>query len=128
MSELIKHAEFAAALHDQGLVLKHEGAPCPARIDVSGSTLDGAMLSIDLVLLKGSKIQAAKLQRTSEKDTVNASIFLSAKSILATRGSKTDSFARVLLVADNDAEHEIGRTETIVDDLSPEYALWDPTP
>ena len=123
VSDLIKHAEFAAALKDQGLVFKHSAAPCPLRVEVSGKdALDGACLSIDLDILEGSKVEAAKM--VSSGDSRHASIFLSAKSILATRGAKTDSFCRVMLVLDGGVEHEIGRTETVIDDLSPEFNAY----
>ena len=36
---------------------------------------------------------------------------INAVDILATRGESTDSFARVMMVSDNDTEFEMGRTE-----------------
>ena len=64
VSDLIKHAEFAAALKDQGIVFKHSAAPCPLRVDVSGKgALDGACLSLDLDILEGSKVRHAPAPR-----------------------------------------------------------------
>ena len=122
LSDLIKHGDFATSLRDQAIVLKHAGQACPIRVDVTGGLLDGAMVSLDVELLSGSKIDAARAAPAGADDTVTANVYLCASRILATRGAKTDSFARVMLVVDGGStEHEIGRTEVVADDLSPEY-------
>ena len=125
VADLVKHADFAVALKEQAIVLKHSAAPCPLRVDidgVSGGALDGAMLSLDLDILEGSKAEAAKT--VAAGDTRHANVFFAARSVLATRGGKTDTFCRLVLVTDSGAEHEVGRTETVMDDLSPDYNTY----
>lgn len=121
LGDLVKHAEFATALKDQALVLKHAAQPCPLRVDLDleGSLLNGGMLSLDVELLSATSTAAAKA--TKEGDQLEARVCLSANKILATRGLKTDSFCRVMLVLEGEVEHEVGRTEIVADSLSPEY-------
>ena len=59
----------------------------------------------------------------SEQDQqLEVEIYIRCEDILATRGTNTDSFVRVILIeVDTLAEHEIGRTEVQDDTLSPEY-------
>jgi hypothetical protein len=52
---------------------------------------------------------------------LNVEMYIRCEGILATRGTKTDSFVRIILIEDNLTEHEVGKTETQEDSLDPEF-------
>ena len=117
--DLIRHADFVAQMREQHLV--GPLSLCPLGIPMGGPELDGASLSVSVELVEG-----AKMREDGAGDARLANVFLSARDILATRGSYTDSFARLMLVLEGEVEHEIGRTELVKDTLSPEYNTYIP--
>ena len=57
-----------------------------------------------------------------EDQALEVEMYIRCEDILATRGTRTDSFVRVILIEDDTlAEHEVGRTEVQDDTLDPEY-------
>ena len=56
-----------------------------------------------------------------QEQQVEVEIYIRCQDILATRGTKTDSFVRVILIDEALFEHEVGRTEVQDDTLNPEY-------
>ena len=73
MADLIKHADFVTGLRDQAIVLKHAQQPCPIRIDIAGGLLDGAMLSIEVQMLTGSKVRGRRGHACIEASARSAS-------------------------------------------------------
>ena len=74
-----------------------------------------ANLTVEALLVV-SKSAPSEASESYEK-----ALTLGAHGILATRGAATDSFARLLLVTKGQVEWEIGRTELVMDDLTPNW-------
>jgi len=65
--------------------------------------------------------QRAPLVGLDDGQVRECNILLAAVGILATRGESTDSFARVMMLGEHEAEFEMGRTNVMNDNLSPIY-------
>ena len=63
----------------------------------------------------------SKSAPSEASESYECCVYLGAHGILATRGAATDSFARLLLVTKGQVEWEIGRTELVMDDLTPNW-------
>ena len=64
---------------------------------------------------------AAAATHDATEQQLDVEIHLRGKGILATRGTKTDSFVRVMLITDNMTEIEVGKTEIVQDTLDPVF-------
>lgn len=89
----------------------------------SGSTIGDSLSRLAQEgMAKLAPITGAGSEDSEQVQKLEVEIYIRCEDILATRGTKTDSFVRVILIeVDTLAEHEIGRTEVQDDTLNPEY-------
>lgn len=73
-------------------------------------------------MAKLAPITGAGAGVSEEDQQLEVEMYIRCEDILATRGTKTDSFVRVILIEDDTlAEYEVGRTEVQDDTLDPVY-------
>jgi len=117
--QLKVHAEVNEKLRHQGALGKDNDMLLRLPIASFGVEKHAALL-LDVAL--GARLNVSGPSGGDNlSETVEVCAYLAAHGILATRGAATDSFARMMFVTEGETEWEMGRTEVVPDDLTPEY-------
>ena len=84
---------------------------------------DGSQVQLSSItsVREEEEAQGQASQHDASEQQLDVEIHLRGKDILATRGTKTDSFVRVMLITDNMTEIEVGKTEIVQDTLDPVF-------